>query len=182
MAKENDEAWNGGLDPEEVKRPGGLLLAALVRTAHLRKQHLGDMARDLGVTYGYISQLRSGLRKVDQVSDGFAQACARYLGVPRLAVLQLSGRLRPEDFFEEGGAIPEITAASEFIQNDPQWGPLMTIELRALSPDSWYGIVRLYEEATGKKLLARRLDPIAFAKEVAKFSAASSEGGESLAA
>src|SRR5690606_21922382 len=45
--------WSGNLDEVELSRPGGLLLAALIRCANERRQQLNEMAKELGVTYGY---------------------------------------------------------------------------------------------------------------------------------
>lgn len=52
------------------------------------------MARELGVTYGYVSQLRIGLRNVATISKTFATSCARFLGVAPAVVLLLSGYLQ----------------------------------------------------------------------------------------
>lgn len=173
--------WNGNLDEAELARPGGLLLAALIRTADERRQQLNDMARDLGVTYGYINQLRNGLRKVDQISDGFALSCAQYLGVPRMTVLMLAGRVKPEDLFEhQEMLVTEVDRAMSFLTTDPVWGPMITPELRGTGVESRFGLVRLYEEATGKVLMDKRLKPETLAGEVEKFQALLSQRHQQL--
>ena len=50
--------WCGNLDEIEVHRPGGLLMAALIRHANEHQIQLNELAKELGVTYGYINQLR----------------------------------------------------------------------------------------------------------------------------
>lgn len=159
--------WNGNLDETELSRPGGLLLAALTNCANSRRQQLNDMARELGVTYGYINQLRNGIRQTSQISDDFALACARYLGVPRLTVLMLSSRITPEDVFESREMVAnEIPRAMAYLCEDPDWGPQVPQEIRDGSPQAQFLVIRLYEEATGKKLLPERLNPTTLANEV----------------
>lgn len=165
----NRIAWSGNLDEEEITRPGGLLLAALIRCANERRMQLNDMARELGVTYGYVNQLRSGIRSVNQVSDDFALACARYLGVPRLTVLMLAGRITPEDVFETQDMMAsEVGRAMAYIYEDPEWGHLVTPEVRNTSIESQYVIVRLYEKANDKVLMTRHLDPGTLTGEILK--------------
>jgi transcriptional regulator with XRE-family HTH domain len=165
----NRVAWSGNLDEEEIARPGGLLLAALIRCANERRMQLNDMARELGVTYGYVNQLRSGIRNVNQVSDDFALACARYLGVPRLTVLMLAGRITPQDVFESQEMMAsEVGRAMAYIYEDPEWGHLITPEMRNTAIESQYVIVRLYEKATGKALMKGHLDPTILTGEILK--------------
>lgn len=162
--------WNGSLDESELDLPGGLLLAALTACANSRGHHFSKMAAELGVTYGYIAQLRNGTREVPQISDDFAMACARYLMVPRLTVLTLAGRLQPKDFFESGDVMAaEVTRAFEYLCSDPKWGPLVTAELRKTGIESQFAMVRLYEAASGKTIMPRALDEATLAREVAKF-------------
>ena len=165
--------WSGAMDEAEIARPGGLLLSALIRCANERRMQLNDMARELGVTYGYINQLRNGLRPVTQVSDDFALACARYLGVPRLTVLMMAGRITPEDAFErEGLMLKEVENAMRFICDDPSWGHLVTPELRKASIESQYLVVRMYEKATNKVLMDKHIDIEKLAAEMQKLKAA----------
>jgi len=167
----NRVPWSGNLDEGELSRPGGLLLAALISCANERRQQLQDMARELGVTYGYINQLRNGIRNVSQVSDDFALQCARYLAVPRLTVLMMSGRVSPEDVFEHKEMMAaEISRAMSYICDDPQWGHLVTPELRKASLESQYVLVRLYEQAAGKRLMDNHLNAETLAKEIQKLN------------
>lgn len=168
----NRTPWSGNLDEAELDRPGGLLLAALIRCANERRQQLSDLARELGVTYGYISQLRAGLRPTNQVSDDFALSCSHYLGVPRMTVLMLAGRIAPEDAFESQEVLAaQIPRAMSYVCDDPDWGPLVPPEVRDSSPEAHFLVVRLYEEATGKRLLPERLNPQTLAAEIQKLQA-----------
>lgn len=161
--------WSGNLDEAEIARPGGLLLAALIRCANDRRLNLADMARELGVTYGYVNQLRNGIRRVDQVSDDFAQGCANFLGIPRLTALMLAGRVTPEDLFEHHEMMAsEVERAMSYICQDPKWGHLITPELRKCGIESQYAIVRLFETATDKVLMTRHLSEDRLHDEIKK--------------
>lgn len=162
-------AWSGTLDENEMNKAGGLLLAALTACATQRGHQFPQLAAELGVTYGYIAQLRSGLRQTAQISDDFALACARYLGVPRLTVLMLSGRITPQDHFESDElAANEVNRAFDFICTDKTWGPLMTEELRASSIESRFAVVRLYEKATETVLMKKATNAQTLAAEILK--------------
>ena len=159
--------WSGVLDAQSMKRPGGLLMSALARCAQERGQSLPDLAEQLGYSYPYINLLISGARRVDQVSDDFTNACAAYLGLPKAAVLMMSGRLEAKDFFGPGDDHTGLMdAAMRFIESDPAWSPLVTAELRHASAASKFCLIKLYEAAAGKKLLADQFDPQAFGREL----------------
>jgi hypothetical protein len=170
-AKVQRTPWNGSLAAAELDMPGGLLLAALTACANTRGHHFTQMAAELGVTYGYIAQLRNGNRGVAQISDDFALACARYLVVPRMTVLMLAARITPEDMFESNEMMAsEVIRAFEYVCTDPLWGPLVTPEMRAGTLETQYGVVRLYEKAAEKSLMPKALDMSTLAEEVVKLA------------
>jgi transcriptional regulator with XRE-family HTH domain len=161
--------WSGNLDDEELARPGGMLLAALIRMANESGHQMAEMAKEMGVTYGYINQLRNGTRQVNQISDDFANACALYLGIPRLTVLMLAGRLTPEDIYESRDLIvEEIPRAMRYICDDPDWGHLVTPAVRNGDYATHFLIVRLYEAATQKSLLSGSISPETLAGDIEK--------------
>jgi hypothetical protein len=161
--------WSGNLDDIELSRPGGPLLAALIRCANERRLQLNEMAQELGIHYSYINQLRNGMRQVRQVSEEFTIACARFLGVPRMSVMILAGKVTTSDFFEsEDMMAAEISNAIGFICNDISWGHLITPELRRSDVVSQFAVVKLYEGATGKVLLNKALDCESMASRLAK--------------
>jgi hypothetical protein len=82
--------WNGGLSEDEMGKPGGPLMAALLYRADQLGHTLAQMADEMGVTYGYIAQLQSGRRAPESISPQFIDAAAAYLGVPSSIVLLLS--------------------------------------------------------------------------------------------
>jgi hypothetical protein len=89
------EAWSGRLDPDGFKRPGGLLVAALMQAAAERDLSLGELASAMGVSYWSLSQLRIGFRPIEALDEDLARACAAFLDLPPLTVEMLAGLLDP---------------------------------------------------------------------------------------
>jgi hypothetical protein len=168
--------WNGGLSDEELARPGGALMSALLYRANQLGHQLAQMSTELNVTYGYISQLRSGHRHPENISDDFVNAAAAYLGVPRMTVLMLCGRVKPDDvLLQKHNVAQQIPAAMDFIAQDPVFGPLMPLEARKQSYELQFFIISMYEKATGKTLLSGRHDPVEFAGQMAELLAQRAE-------
>ena len=173
MKKVADAPWSGGLDEIELKKPGGILLAALVQCANSRGIQILDLGAKLGVTYGYINQLRNGIRCVAQIGDEFAQSCANFLQVPRLTVLILAGKMTPADLLSPGPiAERELATAMQFLSANSEFGHLVTEEQRQSSFESKYLLVKLFERATGKKLLGTEVDVEALAREMQRIGIA----------
>ncbi|NKE68645.1 DNA-binding protein [Ramlibacter sp. RBP-2] len=163
--------WSGRVHEEECTRPGGLLTGALVACAAERQETLNEMAAHVGVGYGYINQLRSGLRNVSSISDKFSQDCATYLGISRLQVLMLAGRISPSDFYDSASSYKEeVARALNFICEDPQWGHLITGELRSSHSDTQYAVVKLYEAATGSTLVRGHANSKNVVEDLASFA------------
>lgn len=72
---------------------GGPLVGWLLDEAVNRKMDVPALARELGVTIGYLSQLHSGMRETANISREFAAACGVYLGVPAVVVQVVAGHL-----------------------------------------------------------------------------------------
>jgi transcriptional regulator with XRE-family HTH domain len=172
QTKSQPRPWSGELDNKEVTKPGGMLLAALMATAHSRGQTLAEMASELGVTYGYIQQLRSGTRSTSQISDEFAAACAEYLMAPKIVVLLISGKVSRDDFYiDPSSRVADVTRAFEYIASDPNWVHLLTPEMHSLGLDSKECLVKMYERANGCKLLIEQAQPVALAEQMKKIVA-----------
>ncbi len=162
--------WCGNLSEVELNRPGGLLFAALLQCANERRLLLNQLAAELGVSYGYINQLRNGIRNVLHISSEFTTACARFLVVPRLNILILAGIVTFSDLYESDELMAsEISKAMMFIYQDIEWGSMITPELRNINLESKFVLVKLYESATGKVLLNNALDSKSLASELTKF-------------
>lgn len=160
--KNNVIAFNGKSQAAETvgtRRSAAVnpLLKALAAKAHEKGHTPGEMNMALAVTAGYLRQLETGLRQVSTISDDFSAACAVYLGVPRIHVLTMAGRIKPQDFFSSEDAYrQDVERALKFIEADAKWSLVVTPELRASSLDTLYGVVRLYEAATGTVLMTGR--------------------------
>jgi transcriptional regulator with XRE-family HTH domain len=145
--------WLGGVKADELSRPGGILLGMLTQRANELGHHYSEMASALGCTYGYISQLRNGQRAVTTIRDKFVDACANYLGVPRMTVLLAAGKVQPTDIYEDTHEVMQsVPSVMQFIRTDAQWGPLMPPEVLQLPLNVQYFIATLYQEATDRKL------------------------------
>ncbi len=116
----------------------------------MRRPHrLNDLATELGVTYGYISQLRTGLRRTEHISHEFATSCGRYLGVPPVLVKLWAGRIRPEDFVWPGKPVEKaIEDDFELMASDPMILGLLPEDLKVASHEVKQFVVNLYYEAT----------------------------------
>ena len=133
------------------KAEGGALIAWLQDEARRRQIDMQAMAREIGVTYGYINQLRTGFRKTSQISHDFAASCAEFLGVPTVVVLVLSGFLTMSDFAVR--AEPEevmLDRAMRFVQDDPVVRSSIPVDLSRLSTDAKRAVALMYAEVSGK--------------------------------
>lgn len=139
---------------EEQERPGAQLLAMIYTEANNRGIPLKELADELGVTYGYIAQLRAGVREVRHISDEFATAAAKFLGCPRIDVLLAAGRVKREDFLSEPDNLDtQLRNAIEFLGRDSTWRKWVTPHVFECPREVQWLVVRLYEEATGRKLV-----------------------------
>ena len=147
--------WIAGMTPEEIERPGSMLLAMLLTAATHRQMQLQELAAALGVTYPYLSQLRSGYREVVNVSEEFLTACANFLRVPRVQVLLAAGRVRIADFYQPGSIEAKLEPALRYIQADGEIGGSMPASVFTVDKDLQLFIVDLYQKATHRNLLGQ---------------------------
>lgn len=168
QAPKRKRPWLGGLDEQELSKPGGILLAMLLSRANDLGHRLDEMALHLNVTYGYISQLRGGLKRTINASDEFVTACATYLGVPRMHVLLAAGKVKPEDLYEDPDEVARsLPRAIATIAKDSQFGALMPPQLRDASYNVQFFVVTLFEAARGVKLIPGKHSPSEMAQHVA---------------
>lgn len=155
--KRQKQPWSGGLSEDEWQRPGALLLSALFARANERGHQMGEMSKELGVTYGYISQLRHGDRDIPHVSDKFVTAAALYLNVPRMTVMMMARKVLPTDVYENPTEVANsVDASVRYIQKDPNWAPLVPHDVSEASYDIKFLIVSLYEKAEDLRLIKGR--------------------------
>ena len=162
--------WNSGIGKEDLEREGSTLLAMLYAKAHADGLQTQELATEkLGVHPSYLGQLRSRVKYVENISHDFAESCARYLGIPLIAVLVAAGQLKEQDFREPVEEITVLRQALEYILRDPAFGPIVTPRLLYQDVAIQRAFVLFYERATGKRLLGWRVaagDLAVFAREV----------------
>ena len=110
------------------KSPGGPLVAWLFDEAKGRGQNQKAIAAELGITYGYLSQLQNGTRNPADIGQSIVDACAKYLGVPGVVVKLISGNIKISEFvlpYQNEEQV--IDRAIRKVQGDPQ--------IRAVLPD-----------------------------------------------
>lgn len=145
-----------GMSDFELQRPGSRLLHMLyAKAAQLGLTRI-ELAGELGVTYGYLSQLQTGVRDVANVSDEWLAGCARFLGLTKLAVMMIAGKLTAADLYETRVDEPMVQAAWNAMIADAEGG--IPGEFDLLSTEGRIVFLRYYERATGRKLLPPQLD------------------------
>lgn len=100
-------SWSGRVEPADLARPAGMLIAALTRCADERGLSLSEMASAMGVSYWDVSQLRIGFRRIEALDDAMAEACAAFLDRPVLTIHMLAGLLDPEEALQRATLTPE---------------------------------------------------------------------------
>jgi hypothetical protein len=132
---------------------GGPLMGWLQDEAEKRGHNPRDMARFLGVNYGYVQQLISGIRQTSTVPQEFADACSRYLDVPTIVVKLLAGNIRMSDFLFRSETEEDATdRAIRQIQSDPHLCEALPRDLIALPTDAKKAIALMYAEVTSNDL------------------------------
>jgi hypothetical protein len=120
---------------------------------------LQELAKELGMTYGYIHQLRTGKKPIPGISERVVDACASFLKIPRMAVLVAADIVRMDDIYAAAEFNePMLKSALKFIQTDPAWGPLMPPAVFEVDRKLQHFLILLYEEATGRTLIPGRID------------------------
>lgn len=134
--------------------PGGPLIGWLLDECRRRGQEYRQMAAELGVTYGYISQLRNGLRLTRQIGDDFAVSCARYLGVPPVVIKMIAGRIPMSDFVQpresEESALDRALAQ---MLDDSAARQALPADLSELPLSAKQALVAMYQEVSGRDVL-----------------------------
>lgn len=113
-------AWTGRIDPAELSRPAGLLIAALSQCARERGLSLSEMARAMDVSYWAVSQLRIGIRRLQTLDEDMVVACADFLDRPPLTIHMLAGLLDPAEALATVDLTPEdIVHARHLLGTEP---------------------------------------------------------------
>jgi transcriptional regulator with XRE-family HTH domain len=135
-------------------KDGGPLIAWMTDEARLRGMDLQQMARSLGVTYGYINQLRSGIRSPAHIGQDFSESCAAFLGVPTIVVKILCGRVQTSDFIHPVEKEEEsIERAFRRLMADPTVRKMLPVDSATLSFEARRALVLMYSETSGNDVL-----------------------------
>lgn len=141
--------------------PGGSLIGRLEREARARGHTLATMARELGVTYGYIYQLANGQRNVRRLKPRFVQACARYLGQPAVMIKLYAGMIEMADFLWPNQTPDEVyNRALQRMRADPSVSYLVPDDFREQSLQVKQALVGMYIECSSVDVLATRQLPL----------------------
>jgi transcriptional regulator with XRE-family HTH domain len=148
--------WHG-MTEEDLRRPGAALLVWLTKVAVQRGEKMHQLSAALGVTYGYLVQLKKGIRSTTRISEEVIRGAARYLAVPAIAVRLAAGQVTLGDFDLPGDRYSQrVDNGLDFISKDPAYSFLLPAGVEQLPTDVKASIVVLYEGATGARLLSNR--------------------------
>jgi len=137
--------------------PGGPLIGLLYDECRQRRQDFQEMARALGVTYGYINQLRNGIRQTEQVSHDFAETCSVYLNLPTIVVKLLAGSIRMSDFLQKGESEEQVLDRSlRQMMDDPKVRCALPDEPTLLPMAAKKALVMMYGECTSSDFFHTR--------------------------
>ncbi len=163
--KSAHQGW-AGLTKVEADRPGSVLLKLIYEEGFKRGLQISEIAAEIGVSYGYMAQLRNGLRSVPHVSDEVLQNIATFLQVPRFTLLLAAEKIKLSDFYEPTTLEHSIEVALVDMSRDPQWAGIVPVSLVDADPKIKLLTIRLYEKATGKKLMPFQIFP----EDIAEFA------------
>lgn len=139
---------------------GGPLVQWLLDEARRRQIGLCDMAKEVGVTYGYIAQLRAGIRQSSQISRDFARACAAFLGVRPIVVMLVSGAIDMSDFALRAETEEEVTErALRRMQDDPHLRASVPVDLAQVNLEGKKALALLYADTSGQDVFGVRQLP-----------------------
>jgi transcriptional regulator with XRE-family HTH domain len=141
------------LSDNEKKLPGAALLVRLCKAANSQNLQLNELAKELGITYDYFAQLRRGSKSVPNISDEFADRCAKFLRLPKITILVEAGKISISDFYEPINTELLLDQAIRAILEDPHYAGFAPLDLLECNDTCKTFIVKLYENATGKILL-----------------------------
>lgn len=146
--------------PEErVRRlyagDGGPLVQWLLDEARRRRIDLKDMAKEVGVTYGYIHQLRTGLR--EKPSLDFARGCASFLGVAPVVAMLVGGVVGVRDFSTRALSEAEtVDRALRRMQDDPHLRASIPVDLARVNAEGKRALALLYADTSGHDIFGVR--------------------------
>ncbi len=138
---------------------GQPLIAMLSTRMAIDGIRAADMARAVGVSRSYLSQLLAGDKELSSLNDDALRAIAGYLKLPPVVCFVLAGKLRHADFLEPGMEYEtSLRAALELIAESP-FGLEAVVDkamLFDLKEPVKLLLVFLYQAASGKELFPQK--------------------------
>lgn len=134
------------------------LLRALVSKATSHGQPLKDLARELGVSYERLAQWRRGKSTMRTAHRSVHERAARYLEIPVVLVLVLSGLVELRDFIwpEDESLEERLRQELEVMRNDPLVAAFAPESLQSAAPEVRLFTAFLYRQLQGSSEMARR--------------------------
>lgn len=122
----------------------------LRRQAHANGHNLTALAKHLGVTPGYLTQLRNRSREERHISRAFAASCADYLETSTISVLLAAQALDLADFVSPTeGAAARRRRQLHAVLDSPAYGALIdAATLLSAAPSLQALVVHLHADVT----------------------------------
>ena len=142
------------------RTPGGPVIGWLLDEARRRNSTLNDMAAELGVTYGYINQLRTGFRSTENLSQALCSSIARYLGTCTVVIKLLANQIKMSDFsFRAESEEAMVDRAMRALQDDPKIRHVLPCDLHLLPFEAKKALVLMYSEVSSDDSFGTRQLP-----------------------
>lgn len=138
-----------GRNARVINTHGGTLIDMLLDEALRRGINSKAMAQEVGVTAGYINQLRNGLKRVEYITNKFACACSRFLGISPMSVKLAAGKVGFDDFLSPIESVESsIDRAMRNMLADPRIRLGVPSQLSALPLEAKRVVLEVYMQTT----------------------------------
>jgi transcriptional regulator with XRE-family HTH domain len=144
----------------EIKNELNPLVSLLAMRMRLKGMSEKSLAKHLGISQSYLSQLVTGKKDAAGASETLLRKCAGFVELPAVICFLLSGRLLSQDFFDGEDSFSarvekalRVVAASRYAQETA----VAIEDFGALPGRVQLLIVLLYETATGTELIPGRV-------------------------
>ncbi|MBK1683117.1 hypothetical protein [Rhodoferax fermentans] len=128
------------------------LIATLVSMASRRGHKMGDLARELGVTYERLGQWRRRPAEISSAGTDVYDRAAKYLGIPTALVMVMGGKIRLSHFVWPATAPVADRVARELkrLRQDASLGGFVPDGLSNAAPDVQLFVLFLYAQISGQ--------------------------------
>ena len=128
------------------------LIAALVSTANRRGHRLGDLAKDLGVSYERLGQWRRRPAEISSAGADVYERAAKYLGIPTALVMVMGGQIRLSHFVWPAATpvADRVAREVERLRDDESLGGFLPDGLSNADADIQLFVLFLYAQLRGQ--------------------------------